>query len=43
MVLKEKINDSVIQLIEIVKIMKSFKITTLMLSYLMRRIIGKKQ
>ena len=41
--LKGKINDRVIKIIEIVKIMKSFKITTLMLSYLMRRIISKKQ
>jgi hypothetical protein len=42
MVLKEKINDSVIKIIEIVKIMKSFKMNTLILSYLMRRVIGNK-
>ena len=43
MALKEKINDSVIKIIEIIKIMKAFKMTTQILSYLMRRVNSIKQ
>ena len=42
MVLKEKINDSVIKIIEIVKNNEIFQNATLMLPYLLRRIIGTK-
>jgi hypothetical protein len=41
--LKGKINDRVIKIIEIVKIMKSFRMTPPILSYLLRRVNGIKQ